>query len=1183
MNSKELNEEIKEYRDLLVLHGLNHPDRGTTLGNLANALERRFLQLGEPKDINEVIDLNRELLQTPGHLDRGHILHTLATAVQRRFQMQRNSKDIDEAIELYQKALTLRAPPHPNRSSSLNNLALAVTTRFWQHRDPKDIDMAIELHREALALRSSPHPDRSQSLNNLAAVIKTRFQQTGDSDNIDEAIELHREALSFHEPGHPDRRGSLSSLAIAVWTRFEWQAQSKDIDEAIKLHKEALDLCAPHHPARSRSLNNLAVAMQTRFEQLGNPIDINMAIELHREALILHGPPHQDRSSSLINLGGAICVRFEQQGDLKDVDEAIELFREALTLCTPPHPNHGLCLNNLANAVQTRFMEQGGSKDLDEAIKLYRQALISHEPSDPDYKMCLNNLAVAIQKRFEQWGDLKDINEAIKLHREALARHPPPHPARSMSLNNLGVAVKMRFLQWLNSRDIDEAIELHREALSLHVPGHIDCGKSLNHLANAIQTRFLQRGDLKDINEAIELHRQALALYALPHPEHGRFLHNLAVALRARFDRQRDLKDITESIQHHRDGLVLRAPPHPDRGDSLEALALCSVALYEHTHDPHDLESSWTLFQEAATYMSSAPITRLHHAHSWARNAAKYNHVSSLTAYHTVFGLLSRLAALHLDLLSRQEILSTVSRNALTSASDAAACAVNLGQYNTAVEFLEAGRSVFWSRALHLRAPLNNLRAIRPELSAKLKDLSHQLEIASFRDTIQNRSTESRPKILSVESEGLRFRNLNGDWDKTVQDVRMLPGFEDFMGPKSMSALKQAVVSGPIIILVFTNSACSALILTLNGIQCLTLPNFTLPMAKLLADLSHALHNRAFNLDTFISTTREQKKYDSEDLAKLDTRLFMAREGNIKRSSDEVFQALLADLWKNIVKPVFDVLNLKKSVDPPRLWWCPTGPLTFLPIHAAGIYDKNITHCTSDYVVSSYTPTLTALLDPPAPVAGPFKITAVIEPNAPDCPPLPGARAELKKILTRIPNDWLTILINTEVETARIHLSESSIVHFACHGVQDKQPLESSLILTGGRLKVSEIMRRPDRVGDNAFDLEKPMSLAFLSACETAKGDKSTPDEAMHLAATLLFAGFRGVVATMWTINDLDGPKIADTFYEHLFKDCGPNSIPPVAPDLKQAAKALHLAVLKLREEPDISFQRWVPFVHYGL
>jgi CHAT domain-containing protein len=77
-----------------------------------------------------------------------------------------------------------------------------------------------------------------------------------------------------------------------------------------------------------------------------------------------------------------------------------------------------------------------------------------------------------------------------------------------------------------------------------------------------------------------------------------------------------------------------------------------------------------------------------------------------------------------------------------------------------------------------------------------------------------------------------------------------------------------------------------------------------------------------------------------------------------------------------------------------------------------------------------------------------------------------------------------------------------------------EQPLDSGLILTNGRLKVAQIMRKSER--ENALDLKKSMSLAFLSACETAKGDKAVPEEAMHLAATLLFAGFRGVVGTMW-------------------------------------------------------------------
>jgi CHAT domain-containing protein len=39
---------------------------------------------------------------------------------------------------------------------------------------------------------------------------------------------------------------------------------------------------------------------------------------------------------------------------------------------------------------------------------------------------------------------------------------------------------------------------------------------------------------------------------------------------------------------------------------------------------------------------------------------------------------------------------------------------------------------------------------------------------------------------------------------------------------------------------------------------------------------------------------------------------------------------------------------------------------------------------------------------------------------------------------------------------------------------------------------------------------------AFLSACETAKGDHDYADEAVHLAASMLFAGFKSVIATMW-------------------------------------------------------------------
>src|SRR6202000_2467412 len=122
---------------------------------------------------------------------------------------------------------------------------------------------------------------------------------------------------------------------------------------------------------------------------------------------------------------------------------------------------------------------------------------------------------------------------------------------------------------------------------------------------------------------------------------------------------------------------------------------------------------------------------------------------------------------------------------------------------------------------------------------------------------------------------------------------------------------------------------------------------------------------------------------------------------------------------------------------------------------------------------------------------------------------LPCAADELQKIEIHVRNQDLVRLAPGYIKEVISHLSTTSIAHFACHGQQNvHNPLESALLLQDGQLKVSRIMQEST---PNA-------SLAFLSACETAMGDENLPDEVIHLGATLLFAGFRGVVATMWGV-----------------------------------------------------------------
>jgi CHAT domain-containing protein len=192
-----------------------------------------------------------------------------------------------------------------------------------------------------------------------------------------------------------------------------------------------------------------------------------------------------------------------------------------------------------------------------------------------------------------------------------------------------------------------------------------------------------------------------------------------------------------------------------------------------------------------------------------------------------------------------------------------------------------------------------------------------------------------------------------------------------------------------------------------------------------------------------------------------------------------------------------------------------------LPLHAAGIYDgppRSHDYC-ANYIVSSYTPTLTTLLRvqrSTSPI--PRRSISVLlagekQAHDPRLKIIPGVDAELEKIaataklhnvqpVRRAPGP-------TAVCATRDAMLTANVVHLACHGVQDSQNMtQSGFCLGDGRLTISVLMKL--RI-DNAF-------LAFLSACETAKGDKDQPDQAMHLAAAMLFVGFKAVIATMWYV-----------------------------------------------------------------
>jgi CHAT domain-containing protein len=146
-------------------------------------------------------------------------------------------------------------------------------------------------------------------------------------------------------------------------------------------------------------------------------------------------------------------------------------------------------------------------------------------------------------------------------------------------------------------------------------------------------------------------------------------------------------------------------------------------------------------------------------------------------------------------------------------------------------------------------------------------------------------------------------------------------------------------------------------------------------------------------------------------------------------------------------------------------------------------------------------------------------------------------------------------------------MEDSNWLHLACHGTQSPiEPTKSALLLRDGHLTLEEII---------GLHLPKA-EFAFLSACQTTTGDEKLPEEAVHIAGGMLLAGYRSVVATMWSIQDDLAPEVADEFYAHIMQS-------EERPDNRKAAEALHLSVQKLRRKPGIPLTAWIPFVHLGV
>ncbi|KAI9573121.1 TPR-like protein [Boletus coccyginus] len=1119
----DLENAISNQRDAVNLTPHGHPDKPRLLNNLGNSFITRFQRLGELSDLEEAILRYRDAVDLipHGHPQKPAHLNSLGSSFRARFERLGELGDLEDAISTQRHAVDLTPHDHPDKPRRLNNLGNSFLTRFERLGELGDLELAISTYIDAVDLTPHGHPDKPSRLNNLGGSFKARFERLGELSDLGHAVSTYRDAADLILHGHPHKPGILNNLGSSFKARFERLGELSDLEEAISALKDAVDLTPHGHPHKPVFLTNLGSSFFVRFERLGELSDLEDAISTLRGAVDLTPQGHPQQPDFLNNLGNSFLARFERLEELSDLEGAISMQRDAVNLIPRGHPGKPAHLNSLGNSLFARFERLGELTDLEGAISAQMDAVDLTPHDHPDKPRHLSNLGNSFLARFERLREFSDLEVAILRHRDAVDLTPHGHPDKSGRLNNLGNSFRARFERLGELSDLEDSISTLRDAVDLTPDGHPHKFGILNTLGISFFARFASLGELNDLEAAILRHRDAVDLTPRGHPREPSVLNNLGSSFFARFERLEGLSDLEEAISRQRDAVELTPHGHPRRPDYLYNLGNSLRARFELLGELGDIEQAISQYFLAASAPIGSISIRFRASQNWISCARHMQHPSLLDACSVSITLLPQLAWIGLSLPHRYTELT----RGVNVVREAAAAALDLGLPETAVEWLEQGRSIVWGELFQLRSSYEELSSAHPDHARRLRELSVALEHASAarEKSLSALSEQSQSAALrateSLQHEADRHRTLATERDKLLHEIRGFPSFERFLLHKEFSRLRPSAHSGPIVILNAAETRCDALIVLadVDHVIHVPLPSFTFKRSAGLQKMVEKLlgHARVIRLDE--------------------------REGDRATRGGISWESLLSILWKDVVKPVLHALAFTTAPgDLSRIFWCPTGPFVFLPIHAAGLYDTPHTqpgHRVFDIVVSSYVTTLAILAPSPNPSVAPsgdLRLLTVRQPPSDGLSHLPGVDTELghiREVIRNSPSAHTTLMESSDgtVEEVLSLMKEADWVHFACHGIQDAEnPANSGLCLADGRrLKLRNIIA-----------LSRPHGgLAFLSACQTAMGNEYLSDESIHVAAGMLLVGYGGVVGTMWSISDSLAPRVARDVYGQLFRN----------------------------------------------
>jgi CHAT domain-containing protein/Flp pilus assembly protein TadD len=1028
----------------------------------------------------------------------------------------------------------------------------------------KQVDEANALAEKALALTQEVWGEQHAEVVGLCQSLAQVYEQQA---NFPAAQKLRQKILAIQTQQHGKDHWQVTDARLAL------------------AHSELLARLDPEERGQLQE----ATTLNMQVFQLWKAGKSREALPLARQAVAIRrrllGERHRDYALSLLNL----AAQHQALGQWK---EAEPLYRQVLDLrkqmLGERHPDYAISLNNLA----VLYKDQGDYAKAEplfcQARDIYKQVLGERHP---DYATSLNNLAMLYHVQGEHAKAEPLYRQALDLRKQVLGER---HPEYALSLNNLAALYKAQ-------GDYAKAEPLFRQALEIRkqVLGerHPDYAHSLNNLAGL----YLAQGEYAKaeplFRQARDIQKQVLGER---HPDYATSLDNLAglylaqgeyAKAEALFRQARDIQKQVLGERHPDYAISLNnlAFLYHDQGEYARAEALyrqALAALRQHPEGPLlefgrltavDLRALPITVAVLADYcvllaqrLGPRPtITQLRDAdHAFALALAVRERLRQEVLQQAASKL--QHGAYALDLIPRriglcQRLFAQEGR-----VSDLETALATAEQGGARVFLEQLGKA----RALTIGRVSPELRAQETTYRRQLRELDTR--IAKEQDKPSDKRDPDKVGQLLDEQKQVEAQ-------LTVLIRRMEKDYPQYAAlkyprPCSLAEARACLASTEVALLFVPGKECSYLILVEGqpapDDKAHGLGIYSLPGQDDLADGVSRLTDR----DTFESQVK------ARDSAKQAYELLLAPVKERIRGKDLVivpggqlayvpFEALVEDghylIEKHRIRyaPSLTALHLvrlweKTRAQPQRPLWALADP----------VYDK------SDDRAQGQTDPAQASQD----ALAEYLARATRGPSAAGAPYhrlrfTSQEAAAIRDLFGASDKDVLTGLQASEAAvkaaSAKGLLGQARYVHFATHGIlgldTGQQPaLVLSLVgndgqrdeeggINDGFLRLDEVTR-----------LQLNADLVVLSACETGKGRLYAGEGVTGLARAFLYAGSRGVVCSLWAVDDRETATFMAQLYSGL-------------KDGKAAADALRAAKLEMIRDgkPPVY---WAPFILIG-